>query len=79
MLRILSEKKRRHFYEQYENTQQVALLEGKNIDGKMTGFTQNYIKIAVDYDEALINQLIPVQLDKLTHREDELMLDASLL
>ena len=79
MLRILSEKKRRHFYEQYENTQQVALLEGKNIDGKMTGFTQNYIKIAVDYDEALINQLIPIQLDKLTHREDELMLDATIL
>lgn len=79
MLRILSEKKRRHFYEQYENTQQVALLEGKNIDGKMTGFTQNYIKIAVDYDETLINQLIPVQLNKLTHREDELMLDATIL
>jgi threonylcarbamoyladenosine tRNA methylthiotransferase MtaB len=79
MLRILSEKKRRHFYEQYENTQQVALLEGKNIDGKMTGFTQNYIKIAVDYNEELINQLIPVQLDKLTHREDELMLDATIL
>lgn len=78
MLRILSEKKRRHFYEQYENTQQVALLEGKNIAGKMTGFTQNYIKIAVDYDENLINQLIPVQLDKLTHREDELMLDATI-
>lgn len=79
MLRILSEKKRRHFYEQYENTQQVALLEGKNIDGKMTGFTENYIKIAVDYNEELINQLIPIQLDKLTHREDELMLDAIIL
>jgi threonylcarbamoyladenosine tRNA methylthiotransferase MtaB len=79
MLRILSEKKRRHFYEQYENTPQVALLEGKNIDGKMTGFTQNYIKVAVDYDETLINQLIPVQLDKLTHRQDELMLDANIL
>lgn len=79
MLRILSEKKRRHFYEKYENTQQVALLEGKNMDGKMTGFTENYIKIAVDYDETLINQLIPVQLDNLTHREDELMLDATIL
>lgn len=79
MLRILSEKKRRHFYEQYENTPQIALLEGKNIDGKMTGFTQNYIKVAVDYNEALINQLIPVQLNKLTHRQDELMLDANIL
>lgn len=79
MLRILSEKKRRHFYEQYESTQQVALIEGKNVDGKMTGFTQNYIKVAIDYDEALINQLIPVQLEKLTHREDELMLDATML
>lgn len=79
MLRILSEKKRRHFYEQYENTPQIALLEGKNIDGKMTGFTQNYIKVAVDYDESLINQLIPVQLEKLTHRQEELMLDANII
>lgn len=79
MLRILSEKKRRHFYEQYENTAQIALLEGKNIDGKMTGFTQNYIKVAVDYDETLINQLIPVQLEKLTHRQEELMLDANII
>lgn len=79
MLRILSEKKRRHFYEQYENTSQVALLEGKNIDGKMTGFTQNYIKIAVDYDATLINQLVPVQLNQSTHREEELMVDANLI
>ncbi|WMX15610.1 MULTISPECIES: tRNA (N(6)-L-threonylcarbamoyladenosine(37)-C(2))-methylthiotransferase MtaB [unclassified Aureispira] len=79
MLRILSEKKRRHFYEQYIGTQQVALLEGKNVEGKMTGFTQNYIKVAVDYDEKLINQLVPVQLNQLTHREEELMVDAIIL
>lgn len=79
MLRILSEKKRRHFYEQYEGSKQVALLEGKNMNGKITGFTQNYIKVAVDYNASLVNQLIPVQLDNITHYEDELIVDASIL
>lgn len=79
MLRILSEKKRRQFYNQHLNSNQVALLEAKNVNGKMTGFTQNYIKIAVNYDENLINQLVPVQLDMLATKEDELMIDASIM
>lgn len=79
MLRILSEKKRRHFYTQYLGSQQVALLEGKNIDGKMTGFTENYIKVAVDYDEQLINQLIPVELLDFAQNEEELMVEAKII
>ena len=79
MLRILSEKKRRQFYNQHLSSNQVALLEAKNVNGKMTGFTQNYIKVAVDYDEKLINQLVPVQLDNLATKEDELMIDASIM
>lgn len=79
MLRILSEKKRRHFYNQYLGNNAVALLEGKNINGKMTGFTQNYIKVAVDYDETLVNQLTPVKLNQFSDFESELMLDAALI
>jgi len=79
MLRILSEKKRRHFYNQHLGDNAVALLEGKNINGKMTGFTQNYIKVAVDYNEALINQLTPVKLNQFSDFESELMLDAALI
>lgn len=75
MLRILSAKKKRHFYQQYLGTEQLALLEAKNINGKMTGFTQNYIKVAVDYDESLINQLIKVQLVDFAPTDD-LMVEA---
>jgi threonylcarbamoyladenosine tRNA methylthiotransferase MtaB len=78
MLRILSEKKKRHFYQQYLGTEQVALLEAKNINGKMTGFTQNYIKIAVDYDESLINQLVKVQLKDFATTND-MMIESKLV
>jgi threonylcarbamoyladenosine tRNA methylthiotransferase MtaB len=78
MLRILSEKKKRHFYQQYLGTEQVALLEAKNINGKMTGFTQNYIKIAVDYDENLINQLVKVQLKDFATTND-MMIESKLV
>ncbi len=70
MLRILSQKKKRHFYQQYIGTEQVALLEAKNIEGKMTGFTQNYIKVAVPFDESLINQLVTVKLGDIIDEED---------
>lgn len=79
MLRILSEKKRLNFYQQYIGSQQLALFEGKNIEGKMTGFTENYVKVAVDYDEKLINQLRPVELLGSTYHEEELMINASIL
>ena len=54
-------------------SQQVALLEAKNINGMMTGFTANYIKVAVDYKEDWVNQLIPIQLVDLAIDTDELM------
>lgn len=74
MLRILSEKKRRHFYEQHLGSQQVALMEAKKIGDKMTGFTNNYIKVALDYDENLVNQLVPVQLNQFDPQADEPMI-----
>ncbi|MFN6946748.1 MAG: tRNA (N(6)-L-threonylcarbamoyladenosine(37)-C(2))-methylthiotransferase MtaB, partial [Cytophagaceae bacterium] len=50
MLRILSEKKRRYFYEQYLNTQAKVLFEAEPENGLMHGFTENYIKISTPYD-----------------------------
>ncbi len=78
MLRILSEKKLRHFYKQHLGTRQVVLLEAKNLDGKMTGFTENYIKIAVDYNENLVNQLVSVRLDDFATQADDLMVNVRL-
>jgi len=77
-LRFLSHKKKRNFYEQFLGTQQLALLEAKNINGKMTGFTENYLKVAIDYDEKLVNTLVKVQLGDIIDN-DRLIIGAKLL
>lgn len=56
MLRILSEKKRLAFYQSQLGTTQNVLWEAENKNGKMHGFTQNYVKVETDFDENLINQ-----------------------
>ncbi|MDX5348504.1 MAG: MiaB/RimO family radical SAM methylthiotransferase, partial [Hymenobacteraceae bacterium] len=56
MLRILSEKKKRHFYEQNINREATVLFEADVKDGVMEGFTENYVRIAAKYDPVLINE-----------------------
>ena len=65
MLRILSEKKKRYFYQQHIGQTRSVLLEGSKIEGKMVGFTDNYIKVLLDYDENLINSICKVKLEEL--------------
>jgi threonylcarbamoyladenosine tRNA methylthiotransferase MtaB len=65
MLRVLSEKKRRAFYTQFENTVQEVLLEAENDEGLMYGFTKNYVKVAIPYNEAYINTIQTVNLQEL--------------
>src|SRR5690606_26435799 len=62
MLRILSEKKRVAFYQSQLGTTQKVLWEADNKNGKMHGFTQNYVKVETDFDEELINQTEMVDL-----------------
>jgi len=47
-----------------------VLWESKNINGKMTGFTDNYIKVAVDYSEDLINTFTQNQLNRILPVDD---------
>ncbi len=61
MLRILSEKKKRAFYEQNLEQSQTAIFEHKNINGKMLGFTENYVRVISTYNEALINKFVTVK------------------
>lgn len=62
MLRTLSEKKRRFFYEQHlEETYQV-LFEDDVEDNVMHGFTENYIRVAAKYDPLLVNEVKTVKL-----------------
>ncbi len=64
MLRILSEKKLRHFYAQHEGNERPVLFEHENRDGKMHGYTDNYIKVKFPFDENLANKIVDVQLNK---------------
>lgn len=62
MLRILSAKKLRSFYEQHLDTFQKVLLEGENKDGFLHGFTENYIKVKMPFKSELVNQVMEVKL-----------------
>ena len=66
MLRILSEKKRRAFYKKFENTTAEVLFEAENDEGVMYGFTKNYIKVSVPYQEELVNTIQMVSLSEIT-------------
>ncbi len=68
MLTILSEKKRRYFYEQHLGQTRPVLFENHTEKGLMSGFTDNYIKIETPYDPVMINELAPVQLIRLNAR-----------
>ncbi|WMJ73813.1 tRNA (N(6)-L-threonylcarbamoyladenosine(37)-C(2))-methylthiotransferase MtaB [Cytophagaceae bacterium ABcell3] len=63
MLRSLSEKKKRFFYEQFVGTEHNVLFEADNEDGMMFGFTDNYIKVAIPYDPLLINEIRKVKIN----------------
>lgn len=62
MLRILSEKKRQHFYRQHLNKEYTVLFEHDIENGFMHGFTENYIRVKAKYDPILINELKKVKL-----------------
>ncbi|MBF9253797.1 tRNA (N(6)-L-threonylcarbamoyladenosine(37)-C(2))-methylthiotransferase MtaB [Pontibacter sp. 172403-2] len=71
MLRILSEKKKRHFYEQNTGRDFTVLFEDDVKDGIMEGWTENYIRVAAKYDPVLVNETKHVRLTGI--RADGLM------
>src|SRR5690606_30177416 len=56
MLRILSEKKRLAFYQTQLGSTQKVLWEADEKNGKMHGFTENYVKVETDFNSDFINQ-----------------------
>jgi threonylcarbamoyladenosine tRNA methylthiotransferase MtaB len=62
MLHILSNKKKRYFYEQQVGTSGTVLWEGEDNEGLMYGFTQNYVKVKTAYNPELVNTLKNVNL-----------------
>ena len=72
MLRILSEKKKRAFYENFKETERTVLVESSKYEGKLSGYTDNYIRIDLPFDDQLVNKIQKVKLNKIG--EDGLML-----
>lgn len=62
MLHILSDKKRRAFYEAHIGQSFRVLFEYDIEDGYMHGFTENYIRVRAKYDPVLVNELVPIVL-----------------
>lgn len=65
MLRGLSAKKRRAFYESQIGNEFTVLFEGENKEGYIHGFTENYVKIKAPWDPELVNTLHHVKLEKI--------------
>ncbi len=65
MLRGLSVKKRRAFYESQIGTSRIVLFESENKEGYIHGFTENYVKIKTPWNPELVNTLHEITLTKI--------------
>jgi threonylcarbamoyladenosine tRNA methylthiotransferase MtaB len=66
MLHILSDKKRRVFYQSQIGAIGEVLFEDDQKGGFMHGFTKNYVKVRAKYDPVMVNELKTVQLLSMT-------------
>lgn len=62
MLHILSDKKRRAFYQSQIGSTAQVLFEDDQKNGFMHGFTKNYVKVRAKYDPIMVNELKTIKL-----------------
>jgi threonylcarbamoyladenosine tRNA methylthiotransferase MtaB len=67
MLRGLSVKKRRAFYEKQLGSRRTVLFEGENKEGYIHGFTENYVKVKAPWNPELVNTLHQIDLTTIDH------------
>jgi threonylcarbamoyladenosine tRNA methylthiotransferase MtaB len=65
MLRGLSVKKRRAFYESQIGTNRTVLFEAENKEGYIHGFTENYVKVKTPWNPELVNTLHEIKLTRI--------------
>ena len=65
MLRGLSAKKRRAFYESQIGSKRMVLFEGENKEGYIHGFTENYVKVKAPWNPELVNTLRDITLSEI--------------
>ncbi len=62
ILRLLGNKKRNEFYNQMIGQKLEVLFEHENKDGKMKGFSSNYVRVVHDFDYDFTNKLVEVRI-----------------
>ncbi|AUC22936.1 tRNA (N(6)-L-threonylcarbamoyladenosine(37)-C(2))-methylthiotransferase MtaB [Polaribacter sejongensis] len=65
MLRGLSAKKRRAFYESQLGNTLTVLFENENKEGYINGFTENYVKVKTPWNPELVNTLHTITLTEI--------------
>ena len=65
MLTILSEKKKRAFYESFAGTTRPVLFEHENKNGFMFGYSDNYLRVRIPFDHSLSGKIITTELGML--------------
>lgn len=59
-LRMLSEKLKRQFYLQFDQQNRSVLWEHSKEDGKMSGYTDNYIRVIAPLEKHKLNTIEPI-------------------
>tara|TARA_Y100001978_G_scaffold29475_1_gene25228 strand:- start:513 stop:1808 length:1296 start_codon:yes stop_codon:yes gene_type:complete len=72
VLRNLSEKKKRFFYQKNIGKIKKVLFENDVVDGHIFGYTENYIKVKYQYDSELINKVKKIKLIKIDNENSSI-------
>jgi len=70
MLRALSVKKKRAFYETQVGKEKTVIFEADQKNGFMHGFTENYVKVKTLWNPDLVNKIKKVKLEKIDEDGD---------
>lgn len=60
----LSHAKKMAFYSQCEGQTRPVLVETEVVDDQLFGFTDNYIRVAMPYDESLVNTIQKIKIEQ---------------
>ena len=65
MLRILSSKKKTAFYNNFKDTEQEVLFEFEQKNNRIYGYSRNYLRVSVPFNNELINQKRKIKIGKI--------------
>ncbi len=65
ILHLLSDRKKMAFYQTQVGKRKAVLFEQEENEGWLYGFSENYVKVKTPYNEALINQIVAVELTEI--------------